>query len=47
MTQRRKRGGSWYDIGAYCCSPHSGSYPVDVGSEDHGFRVVVELRVVP
>jgi formylglycine-generating enzyme required for sulfatase activity len=43
MTQRIKRGGSWYDIGGYCCSQHSSSYPVDVGSEDHGLRVVVEI----
>jgi formylglycine-generating enzyme required for sulfatase activity len=45
MTQRIKRGGSWYDIGVHCCSPHSSSYPADVGSEDHGLRVVVEIPV--
>lgn len=43
FTRRIKRGGSWYDIGVHCCSPHSSSYPVAVGSEDHGFRVVVEI----
>jgi formylglycine-generating enzyme required for sulfatase activity len=43
MTLRIKRGGSWYDIGAHCCSAHSSSYPVDVPSEDHGFRVVLEI----
>lgn len=43
MTQRILRGGSWYDLGKYCCSPNRNSYPVDVGSEDHGFRVVVEV----
>lgn len=43
MTRRIKRGGSWYDIGAHCCSAHSSSYPVEVGSEDHGLRVVVEI----
>jgi len=43
MTQRIMRGGSWYDIGAYCCSPHQNCYPVDSGSEDHGLRVVVEI----
>jgi len=45
MTRRIKRGGSWYDIGVHCCSPHSSSYPIDVGSDDHGLRVVVEIPV--
>ena len=36
-------GGSWYDLGGYCCSAHSSSYPADEGSEDHGLRVVVEI----
>ena len=45
MTRRIKRGGSWYDIGMHCCAPHSSSYPIDVGSEDHGLRVVVEIPV--
>ena len=43
MTLRIKRGGSWYDRGGYCCSPHRSGYPVGVGSEDHGLRVVVEI----
>lgn len=45
MTRRIKRGGSWYDIGVHCCSAHSSSYPADVGSEDHGLRVIVEIPV--
>jgi eukaryotic-like serine/threonine-protein kinase len=47
MTMRVKRGGSWYDHGLYCTLAHSSSYPVDQGSEDHGFRVVMDLSERP
>ena len=43
LTRRIKRGGSWYDIGPHCTASHSSSYPVEVGAEDHGLRVVVEV----
>lgn len=42
-TRRLKRGGSWYDIAAYCCSAHSSATLLAYRSEDHGLRVVMEL----
>jgi len=46
-TLRIKRGGSWYDIAAYCTSGHSSGNPLAHRSEDHGFRVVMELPLAP
>jgi formylglycine-generating enzyme required for sulfatase activity len=42
-AHRILRGGSWYDVGKHCCAPHTNSNWVERGSEDHGFRVVIEL----
>ena len=38
------RGGSWYDQPQHCRSPHRNYYPLGVPSEDHGFRVVMEVE---
>lgn len=42
QLHRVLRGGSWYDLGEYCSSPHRNYYGLNEPSEDHGFRIVVE-----
>ena len=37
------RGGSWYDEGRFCRSPHRNYYQYQTPTEDHGLRVVVEV----
>lgn len=39
------RGGSWYDEGRFCRSPHRNYYHYETPTEDHGLRVVVEVGV--
>src|SRR5690606_18473038 len=40
VRYRVLRGGSWYDQGVHCRSPHRNYYAADVPTEDHGFRLV-------
>ena len=44
QLHRVLRGGSWYDLGEYCSSPHRNYYEFDTPSEDHGFRIVIDIR---
>jgi formylglycine-generating enzyme required for sulfatase activity len=43
MSRRVLRGGSWYDLAEHCGSAHRNYYEATEPSEDHGFRVVIEM----
>jgi len=42
--RRALRGGSWTDLAEHCRSSHRSYYEPDIPSENHGLRIVLEIR---